>query len=462
MKLSTWRHCEYLKRLKIMAIVLLINELIMDKKRLILYCDRVILTSLCLLIFCLPFSKACAESFTLLAFSFWILKRVFGYRAESLWGMFPNTKLNRVLGVFIVANALSLLFSTNFGLSLRAFFGKDLKFLAIYFMLVEVVNSKERLRIVLIAIVASALLIVADAGVQFFRGVDFLRGYPWRNLTASFSTHIGFAAWLIVIIPLFLGLLSIDKCISKRFKVLLLILVILLITCLLATYTRGAWLGFIMGISLMAGYFFKNFNLKIKLLCLFAGVGVLAVFLILPQPLMSMVTGIGRMNFRSAGTVNDRVKSIFKIEEGGSTLVRLRLCKEALRIFMNYPLVGCGLNTYSIVGRDYKSFDGGGVYPHNSYLQKAAETGLFGLLAFLLVLFSFFSMGLRYFNQKKDYLVLGFLSGILAFLVHAFFDTHLYSLQLVVLFWYMLGLTMAVIKLGNNSYQNSEGLKVKV
>ena len=76
----------------------------------------------------------------------------------------------------------------------------------------------------------------------------------------------------------------------------------------------------------------------------------------------------------------------------------------------------------------------------------AAETGLLGLFAFLWVLFSFFKMGLQHFNQKRDYLVLGLLSGILAFLVQSFFDTNLYALQMVVLFWFMLGLTVAVIK----------------
>jgi O-antigen ligase len=123
------------------------------------------------------------------------------------------------------------------------------------------------------------------------------------------------------------------------------------------------------------------------------------------------------------------------------------LWKESLKIIRDYPLIGCGLNTYSIVAKKYRSFNGGGVYPHNSYLQKGAETGLLGLFAFLLVLFSFFRMGLRYFDKSKNYLALGFLSAILSFLVHAFFDTHLYSLQLVVLFWYMLGLTVAVVKI---------------
>jgi len=120
-------------------------------------------------------------------------------------------------------------------------------------------------------------------------------------------------------------------------------------------------------------------------------------------------------------------------------------------------LTGCGLNTYSEVAKNYKSFEGGGIYPHNSYLQKAAEIGLLGIFAFIGILFIFFKTALRYLNQKRDFLVLGLLSGILAFLVHAFFDTHLYSLQLVVLFWYMLGLTIAVIKFKTDLHQISGG-----
>lgn len=209
-------------------------------------------------------------------------------------------------------------------------------------------------------------------------------------------------------------------------------------------------MGFITGISLMGGYVFKKFTLKIRLLCLSAGVGLLAIFLILPQPIKAKVSAIGRIDFKSGATVNARIKSIAKTGEG-STPIRFNLWREALRITRDYPLTGCGLNTYSIVARDYKSFDWGGVYPHNSYLQMAAETGLFGLFAFFWVLFTFFKTGLQYLNQKRDYLVLGLLAGILAFLVHAFFDTHLYSLQLVVLFWYMLGLTVAVIHLNSKN-----------
>jgi len=121
--------------------------------------------------------------------------------------------------------------------------------------------------------------------------------------------------------------------------------------------------------------------------------------------------------------------------------------KEALKIIKDHPLAGCGLNTYSKVALNYKSFDWGGIYPHNSYLQMIAEIGLFGGGAFFGLLYIFFKICLRHLTGKNGRLVLGLMSGVLAFLIHAFFDTHFYSLQLVILFWFMFGLTVSVINL---------------
>jgi len=53
--------------------------------------------------------------------------------------------------------------------------------------------------------------------------------------------------------------------------------------------------------------------------------------------------------------------------------------------------------------------------------------------------------------NKNTALVVGLLAGISGFLVQSFFDNNLYALQLVVLFWFMMGLTMAVINIEKQS-----------
>lgn len=419
-----------------------------NKNKIIHYCDQAICICLCLLIFCLPFAKAGTETFIWMATFLWIFKRVLGYRAGWLWGMFPKAELNKALAILVAANALSMIFSSHFGLSLRGFFGKELKFLAIYFMVAEVINSRQRLKYLLITIIASAVLVIFDAGVQLFRGIDFLRGYRLDQHTfgASFFAASGFAAWLIIIIPLFIGIIASNIISSAKLKNLLIVTVIVQSLFLLRTYSRGAWIGSVISIILMFYYLIKNSSSKIKLLYLSVAICLLAVYLFLPRSIIFNVKDAIRVKFKFNQTINERMKTIPQTATG-SNFERIRWWEEALRIVKDYPLTGCGLNTYSVVARKYKSFEGGGIYPHNSYLQMAAETGLLGLFAFLWVLFIFFRTGLQYFNQSRDALALGLLTGILAFLVHAIFDTHLYSLQLVVLFWYMTGLTIAVVKL---------------
>ena len=417
-----------------------------DKNKAILYCDRAITACLCLLLFCLPFTKAGAEIFTWLAIFLWILKRVLGYRAEVLWGMFPRTALNMALAVYMLANALSVIFCSKLALFLRGFFGKELKFLLIYFIIVEVISNKKRLLSILITIAASAVLLTADALTQYYAGRDFLRGNYFHSFSASFYSGSGFAGWLIVIIPALLGILTTKAIPNVKLKILLYIIAGIQILCLLLTYSRGAWLGFSTAVLFCLFYFIKRFTLITRVLFLTAGTYLLILLLFLPQFMDPQIKYDILTKFKVGQIINFRIKSIPQISKG-SNLQRIKLWEEALGIIRDYPWTGCGLNNYSTVVKNYKSSATGGIYPHNSFLQKAAETGIFGLLSFLFVLFSFFKMGLRYLNRNNNYLVLGLLAGILAFLVQAFFDTHLYSLQLVVLFWYMLGLTVAVIKL---------------
>jgi len=65
----------------------------------------------------------------------------------------------------------------------------------------------------------------------------------------------------------------------------------------------------------------------------------------------------------------------------------------------------------------------------------------------LWIVLELFKSGIRALKRYKDPLLLGLLAGLLAFLTHSFFDTNLYALQMVVLFWYMMGLAVAVMRL---------------
>lgn len=413
----------------------------MSNRKIITYCDNIVAFCLYCLIFYLPFSIAGVEISTGLGFIFWTLKRAFGFRTQGLWGMVEQTRLNKALFIFFITNALSVVFSMYWEPSLKGILGKELKFLIIFFMVAETLCQKNRLRIMFYVFMFSAALIVLDTYVQGVRGVDFLRNHSWMRARAGFGTANDFGGWLIVMIPLLTGFLM-SKSKEWMFwsgRAIVGVLILFLLVCLLFTYSRGAWVGLFIGLLSGACYVFWKIPAKNKLLTLSISAIVILIFIIIFPHIRSDICLIGSQQFKSGETFSNRVKVL-----GNSWSVRIQLWKEAVCIIKDHPLLGTGLNTYDRVVQSYKTFYKGGAYAHNSFLQMAAETGILGLLSFLWVLFEYFRAGFNDLRQTSNSLILGLMTGILAFLVQSFVDTNLYALQLVVLFWFILGLTFAV------------------
>ena len=401
------------------------------KDKIILLSDRVAEYSLYLLIFFLPFAKAGVKNCFAFAFLAWITKRLLGYRAKGLWGLFPATELNKPLLAFILVNAFAVIMCVNFIPSIGPFFSKFLKYIFMFFIVVDTINTEKRIKNLLAVVIFSALFISADAATQYFRGVDFLRGYPisGQRLTASFQNPNSFGEWLIMVIFITLGLLLTmqpGKFILKRLGLSILAFILMLLIGL--TYSRGAWIGFLAGLIIIVAYKISRSSKRARtLLALLIIMFVIGIFFLLPS------------------AIKERIVSVGTIE--GSGLVRLKLWQGALGIIKDFPLFGAGLNTYASVSLRY-SIPGeeGYSYAHNSYLQMAAETGLAGLACFLWILVKFFRLEFRALLLRDSPLwgySLGLLAGISAFLVHGFFESNLYSFQLATLFWFMLGLAIS-------------------
>ena len=424
------------------------------KERFIQYADRGIQACLCFMMICLPFTKAGLESFVWFAMFLWILKHFFGYRKDGRGALVTTTPLNRALLVFLAANIIATVLSVHFGLSAKALFGKLLKFLAIFFIVLETVNTGKRLRLLLMGMLVTAAVIGADAMVQCVTGVDLIRGIESARLTASFFNPNDFAGWLTIVIPLFSGVLLLQKSEIFTWKISSVFVAVLMLlwACLLLTYSRGAWLGLMAGFVLWAGYGFNCMSLRMKTATFFTVVILFTAFFVFSQGIWAAIDNTGRFQARFGETLDARIRSI---PDGASlsTIARVKLWKEAFCIWKTSPLTGTGLNTYARVSPKDKQFAESGWYPHNCYLQMAAETGLIGLLAFLWVVFEFFRAGIMHIRKYQDFLVVGLLCGIFAFLVHCLVDSNLYQLQLAVLFWFMLGLTMAVMRIEAAEYR---------
>ena len=223
---------------------------------------------------------------------------------------------------------------------------------------------------------------------------------------------------------------------NKRIKCFLCMESILLLGLLMISLVRGAWVGFIIAVCFLG--LFENKKIIYLTVVFVLILGVVLPYLIEPPH-----------------NILNYLKSIFLFSDP-SSLDRKEMWQVAVRMIKDRPLFGHGFTTFmsnfARYGKDYYYLEQGIIpYAHNCYLQIAAETGFVGLMSFLWLIGTFFFYSIVSLKKIKDRfhhaVLAGISAGIIVTLVHSAVDTNLYSLQLSILFWIMLGLNAALPRL---------------
>ncbi|MFH1305558.1 MAG: O-antigen ligase family protein [Candidatus Omnitrophota bacterium] len=416
------------------------------RKKAVVWLDRSTEISLLAMIFVLPFSKSLIEIFFGCMLISWILGRYAAHEGKLSLSMFMpvRTKLNFPIVAFVLVGFLSTAKSNFIFLSLEGLFFKMLEHVVIYFIVVEIVTDRKKLKRVMIAIFCSMVLMALDGLFQFTMGKDFLRMYPLfqGRIQASFHNTNDFAAWLVIMIPLALSFawfwknewLDLSdaqehKWLRGIIKPVLWIITGALMVCVALTYTRAAWIAVIISIIFLG-------ILKSRKLLVATMIALVVLSFVIPSAMRER-----------AISVKTPIVMVVRFEEGKMNF-RMGLWVTAMKIIKQHPWAGCGLNSYTAVAPRYGIPEA--YYPHNSYLHMAAEMGLLGLGAFLWMVAALFRTALTGIRRIADGFysacLAGFLAGFTGFLIHSFVDTNFYALQLGILMWIVMGLIIAVRK----------------
>lgn len=400
-----------------------------EKDRLVKVFDNISIFSLYLIIFFLPISKAIIESLSILAIVSFLIKKFIEF--EDI----PRTPLNLAIYTYLVICVFSIFISSNLKISARTFFAKTLEDIAFFFMVVETLNNERRLKNILYILFASSLLLGIDGIYQYFTHNDFIRNRPELGIPrihASFLTPNAFGCYLATVIPFI-----ITPIFSKsRFKISSLAhlgLFILLFICLLLTVSRGAWLSFLASILFMSVWIH---SLVIFLL-------IVTIFMIAAQPFYIPI-------------LKKQLGDFFIIFSDGD-IDRKMMWRIAWNMFGSSPWLGVGLGTFMFNFKKFaaEGFPYGISYAHNCHLQMASEIGIIGWAAFLFILFSFFYKGIKTLNSRRKafswYILLASQAAILGYSVQMGVDTILYSLDLGMLFWFVLAIGIAALKILNET-----------
>lgn len=196
---------------------------------------------------------------------------------------------------------------------------------------------------------------------------------------------------------------------------------------LLATYSRGSILALAIAATLMVLYSIKHLFKTSKITAFI----VLLVFLGLafawerwvPESIINRVQGTTVQNDDSGEAELDQSSQMRFGKWGGG-----------LEIFSSNPLFGVGFRIPQyILGSDM----------HNSFIQIAAEMGIFGFLLFLVLLFNIFTLARSLLKTEFTLLGLGFIGCVVTFIIVNLFYSNFFRDTVAGTFWIMLGLLVA-------------------
>ena len=410
----------------------------------------------------IPAKELIAEILVILGLMFWGFKVLSQEKAKL-----SSSTLNFPILSFISICILSLIWSNSFFISL-----KELPlFLAgplLYFVITNNISEDRQISRIL-----NALLIVGSLfgiyGIFQYNGIDFsfwIRNIGRQQVFGLFGNVNFFAEYLIVPLPIAVSLFFVTQ--NKIKKFLLLIGIIVMGTSLIATFTRGSYLGFGVSLIFMSFLFLisrgKNFikkNRKIFIIILTVVIIITFLFII-PNPLNKPGTAIEKIKSRV---------SISQITQSASIKRRIATWKFTVPMIKDHPLLGSGIGTYKYNTLKYqaeffKLGENRSLYPHgfadkahNEYLQLWAEMGIVGLGIFIWLIISYFSCGLKILRKIKDEykqgIIIGLMGSVTAVLIDGLFGFPLHLPATVILFWLVLALTIVIINIEANAEENN-------
>lgn len=370
----------------------------------------------------------------------WILSMMFGKRK-----VMPNPLIWPII-IFLLVNFISIFVAGNTMRSVEVFV--FITFMVIVsFLTVNMVDSKNALKIIIKVLFWSTLVVCLFALYQFFgdliglsTSVTGLReaytkvifGFP--RVMAFFNEPLYLANFLFI--PLGIGLaLYLNK--ATTFKQgWLFVFLGLAILIFILTASRGAYIGlavmFLFFLVVMAKRLLTIRNI-VTITIILALVGLSSwIFLSYSEP-------------QALDEFISRVK-LEDINVAESSVGRLQAYDQAIIFWQDSPIIGIGVGNYGPKVKDYPdpSTVTGWDIVNNEYLEVLAETGILGLISFVIIFVVLFWRAVLAFYKTKDLFLKSMLIGSMAALVGILVQYIFLSTLYIMYIWVLIGLIIAI------------------
>lgn len=427
--------------------------------------DKVMFYALLVLVIFIPYSAAIIQGCLFILIIAWIVRRIL------IWSSHPKSNFLLAfyfpingLGLPLILIALLIVGTTPFScapfLSLKKFFSRFLQQIFLMSVIIEIIQTPRRLYQLLIFLMWTLLVVMVDVFVQFKIGHSFIfhkHTIIYERVSGSMRHPNDLGTLLVTVLPITLALIFsrrfwlpivFQKLWLKPFSVLCGIIFLSMLIALGLTSSRGAWVAFV--ISMIGGSVYLKKSWWTGLIVL-----MLIVFL--------SIFGFYFANTRTDIFNKNAVHNEQTVQDQGSTQNagkkffnpsrRFEYWQTAFKVIEQFPLFGCGYNAYiqTLQKINLNPVE----YPHNSILHIATELGLIGLILYIWFWLALFLEGIKLlktieFHQDLHLLGVGIFFGIGAWFIHSLFDTPWESLQLSILWWFLIGVLMSLKNVSEN------------
>ncbi|MBQ8509160.1 MAG: O-antigen ligase family protein [Clostridia bacterium] len=305
-------------------------------------------------------------------------------------------------------------------------------FMVGYFLVVNLIRSREWLKRCVIGVIASCAMVALYGLYQNFFGTV---SQTWQDsdmfseiegrVVSTFENPNVLAEYLIMCLPLMFAFFLLQKQPRARFAVA--VCGVMTAGCLIYTWSRGAWLGFLIGMVI----FLLMLSRHTMTGLLFGTLAIPFLPFVLPESITQ--------RFLSIGNLGD-----------SSTSYRVYIWQGVLNMLKEYWHTGIGIgnDSFKLV---YPLYALSGIesapHSHNLYLQITVELGVVGLIVFIAVLFLYAQscFGLQQIERRDTRLLSSAVfCGLLSVLAQGMTDYIWYNYRVFLMFWLMLGLGAAV------------------
>jgi putative inorganic carbon (hco3(-)) transporter len=312
-----------------------------------------------------------------------------------------------------------------------------IKTVIIFILIIGVVNTRERLLAMIKLTALCGACLAAFAIKSYATGNFTMKGDRIEGLVGGmFGNPNDLAAALNMLIPMAVALALMS---SRRARLLYAACALLLFCGVMVTYSRAGFITLAAVSGVMLWKFGRGSRSSLSLVTLAAFVLLLSVF---------------------SGAYRSRLMTILdpNSDASGSSQQRVDLLERGLDLSLRHPIVGLGMGNFHIYSIHEK-------VAHNGYVETAAELGMIGLLAYLIIILAPLR-GLAKIERERvkpgaradldaKYLCIGLQIAIIAYMINSFF----LSIQYLWYLYYPAGFAVALrlMYAAEKAAQASEG-----